>query len=143
MAARHRGDELIVQVFDTGIGIAPEQQEEVFKEFHQLGNLERDRQKGLGLGLAIAKGLAQNMLARIELRSQPGKGSVFSLCLSAWKPAQEPAVISLRSGGWNADQLANTAPLTHAAVASETLPPATHSSFHSAFRSLRVLDRGR
>ncbi len=83
VCARRRGVQVIVQVMDTGVGIAPEHREEVFKEFRQLGNEERDRQKGLGLGLAIAKGLAQSMGARIELSSRLGHGSVFTLCLPA------------------------------------------------------------
>jgi two-component system, sensor histidine kinase len=83
VCARRRGAQVIVQVMDTGVGIAPEHREEVFKEFRQLGNEERDRQKGLGLGLAIAKGLAQSMGARIELSSRLGHGSVFTLSLPA------------------------------------------------------------
>jgi len=77
------------QVCGTGIGIAAHQHDDIFKEFHQLGNDECDRQKGLGLGsgLAIAKGLAVSMGARITLMSQPGRGSVFSL----WLPKAEPA----------------------------------------------------
>ncbi|NJS36584.1 MAG: hypothetical protein HC765_09440 [Brachymonas sp.] len=51
IAVRSRGQELCLQVWDTGIGIAAEQHEVIFKEFHQLGNEERDRQKGLGAGL--------------------------------------------------------------------------------------------
>ena len=47
----------------------------------QLGNDERDRQKGLGLGLAIARGLAVSMDARITLNSRLGRGSIFSLWL--------------------------------------------------------------
>jgi two-component system, sensor histidine kinase len=81
ICARRRGIQVIVQVMDTGVGIAAEHWQEVFKEFRQLGNEERDRQKGLGLGLAIAKGLAQSMGARIELNSRLGHGSVFTLCL--------------------------------------------------------------
>jgi len=51
IGCRLRGDTVWVEVYDTGIGIAPENQQDIFKEFHQLGNPERDRRKGLGLGL--------------------------------------------------------------------------------------------
>lgn len=81
VCARRRASQVVVQVMDTGVGIAREHWEDVFKEFRQLGNEERDRQKGLGLGLAIAKGLAQSMGSRIELNSRLGHGSVFTLCL--------------------------------------------------------------
>ena len=73
--------EVCVEVWDTGIGIAPEHQQEVFREFYQLGNAERDQRQGLGLGLAIVDGLARKMQARVSLRSQPQRGSVFRLHL--------------------------------------------------------------
>jgi signal transduction histidine kinase len=81
VACRRRGGEAVVEVWDTGIGIAPQQQREVFREFQQLGNPERDRRKGLGLGLAIADGLARRMGHGLSLRSVPGRGSVFRLAL--------------------------------------------------------------
>lgn len=75
------GQEICLEVWDTGIGIAPENQQEVFREFYQLGNPERDQTKGLGLGLAIVDGLARRMGARVSLSSRLGKGSVFRLHL--------------------------------------------------------------
>jgi signal transduction histidine kinase len=79
VACRKRGERLLIEVFDTGIGIAPDHQREVFREFHQLGNPERDRHKGLGLGLAIADGLARSMELQLSVNSQPGRGSVFRI----------------------------------------------------------------
>jgi CheY-like chemotaxis protein len=81
VACRKRGPFAVLEVWDTGIGIAPGQQAEVFKEFHQLGNPERDRHKGLGLGLAIAQGLAKTLGHTLSLRSIPQRGSVFRLSL--------------------------------------------------------------
>lgn len=81
LACRQRGDQAVLEVWDTGIGIAPEHQKEVFREFHQLGNPERDRRKGLGLGLAIAEGLARTLGHDLSLVSIPDKGSVFRLSL--------------------------------------------------------------
>lgn len=72
---------LSVEVWDSGIGIADENQQEVFREFHQLGNPERDQRKGLGLGLAIAEGLASGLGHSLKLASTLGRGSVFSLSL--------------------------------------------------------------
>ncbi|MBV8681062.1 MAG: hybrid sensor histidine kinase/response regulator [Aquitalea sp.] len=79
IGCRHRHEQLLIEVWDSGIGIPRSQQQEVFREFHQLGNPERDRRKGLGLGLAIVRGLAQTMGLRVELQSRPGRGSVFRL----------------------------------------------------------------
>ena len=81
LGARLRGDSVLLQVWDTGIGIAPEKHAEVFEEFLQLDNPERDQRKGLGMGLAIAAGLARSLQARITLASRPGRGSVFSIVL--------------------------------------------------------------
>ncbi len=81
VACRKRGQLAVLEVWDTGMGIAPEQQAEVFKEFHQLGNPERDRRKGLGLGLAIAQGLCKTLGHELNLQSQPQRGSVFRLTL--------------------------------------------------------------
>ena len=79
VACRQRGDKVWVEVCDTGIGIAPENHQDLFRKFHQLGNPERDRRKGLGLGLAIVQGLTHTLGHRIMLSSKPGRGSVFRL----------------------------------------------------------------
>lgn len=92
IACRPRSGMLVVEVHDTGIGIAPEHLEEVFREFHQLGNPERDRRKGLGLGLAIAKGLADACGHSLSLASRPGRGSTFRLTLPLTPAAALPAV---------------------------------------------------
>src|SRR3984885_6595185 len=77
-----RGNRLRVEVCDTGRGIPLDQQREVFREFFQLGHLERDRAKGLGLGLAIVDRLAKLLDCAVILRSEPGKGSVFKLSVA-------------------------------------------------------------
>ena len=81
VACRRRGNEAVLEVWDTGIGIPASHQREVFREFHQLGNPERDRCKGLGLGLAIADGLARTLGHPLTLISTPQRGSVFRLTL--------------------------------------------------------------
>ncbi|HAF43723.1 MAG TPA: hybrid sensor histidine kinase/response regulator [Gallionellaceae bacterium] len=81
VACRQRSGQAVLEIWDTGIGIAPEFQQEVFREFYQLGNPERDRNKGLGLGLAISEGLARTLGHRLELVSKPNRGSVFRLYL--------------------------------------------------------------
>lgn len=91
-ACRRRGDQAVVEVWDTGIGIDQSQQQGIFREFHQLGNPERDRRKGLGLGLAVAQGLAKLLGHDLSLSSRPGRGSVFRLTLplSSVAVVQEP-----------------------------------------------------
>jgi len=89
VGCRRRGDQAVLEVWDTGIGIEPAQHQTIFQEFHQLGNPERDRTKGLGLGLAIVQGLARAMGATVSLVSRPGRGSVFRLGLPL---SQEEAV---------------------------------------------------
>jgi signal transduction histidine kinase len=74
-----RGVTLSIQVWDTGRGIPPAEQEEVFKEFYQVGNPERDRTKGVGLGLAIVRRLTALLDHPLTLRSQPARGTVFML----------------------------------------------------------------
>ena len=87
IACRTRSKRLALEVWDTGAGIPVQQWDEIFKEFHQLGNPERDRRKGLGLGLAIVQRLAREMKTSVELRSHPGRGSVFRLWLDRWQGA--------------------------------------------------------
>jgi len=81
LACRRRGRKAVVEVWDTGIGIDAAHHQTIFKAFHQLGNPERDRHKGLGLGLSIVEGLARTMSVDVGLRSVPGRGSVFRLSL--------------------------------------------------------------
>lgn len=81
VSCRKRGTEALLEVWDTGIGIATADQQAVFGEFFQLGNPELDIQKGLGLGLAIADSLARALNHRLTLASKPHRGSVFRLYL--------------------------------------------------------------
>ena len=70
-----------IRVSDTGIGIAPEHLPNIFDEFFQLRNPERDRNKGTGLGLTICKRLVDAMGGRLSVVSQPGAGSTFTVTL--------------------------------------------------------------
>ncbi|MGF7173161.1 hybrid sensor histidine kinase/response regulator [Azospirillum doebereinerae] len=79
IGCRRRGPVLRIEVWDTGIGIPPDQQEEIFQEFVQVGNASRNRDQGLGLGLAVVRRLSAMLGHRIDLRSIPGRGSVFAV----------------------------------------------------------------
>lgn len=81
VACRRRASGAVLEVWDTGIGIDPSQHQNIFQEFLQLGNSERDHRKGLGLGLAITEGLARQLEHPLSLASIPGRGSVFRLAL--------------------------------------------------------------
>ncbi len=81
IAARLRGDALLLEVWDTGVGIAPEHLPHLFEEFYQVGNRARDRRKGLGLGLAVAKRRAALLKHPMAVRSRLGRGTVVRLTL--------------------------------------------------------------
>ena len=91
VSCRRRGDRLLLQVWDTGVGIPAHELTRIFEEFYQVadsGVVAPQQRKGLGLGLAIVKRLADLMAAPLTLRSQPGRGTVFSLDLPLGKAAR-------------------------------------------------------
>jgi signal transduction histidine kinase len=93
LGCRRKGSDLVFYVCDTGIGVSQDDQDVIFQEFRQVGNRERDRRKGLGLGLAICERISQLLNTRIELTSEVNKGSVFSFKLpqadSSYKEQKE------------------------------------------------------
>jgi signal transduction histidine kinase len=92
VGTRRRGRDVSLEVWDTGIGIPADQQARVFEEFYQLANPERNSKKGLGLGLSIVKRLVNLLGAQVDLRSVPGRGSVFKVRLPLGvRPAPDPA----------------------------------------------------
>lgn len=81
IGARRRGDQILLLVGDTGIGIEPAQQAAIFEEFYQVGNSNRDFTAGTGVGLAMVRRLVDILGHRIRLRSVVGRGSLFTVVL--------------------------------------------------------------
>src|SRR5690606_8596630 len=92
VACRRRGPTAHIEVWDTGIGIPAEQHERIFEEFYQLDNPERDRTRGLGLGLATVRRVARLLGHELHLRSIPGRGSRFTLEVPLADPAKVASI---------------------------------------------------
>ncbi len=79
LGCRRRQGSLIIEIWDTGIGIPADELDAIFNEYHQIDNGARERNRGLGLGLSIVQRLAIFLGYRVSVRSRVGKGSVFSI----------------------------------------------------------------
>ena len=87
---RHRGT-LSIEVWDTGVGIPENELAAIFEEYHQLDNAARERERGLGLGLAIVQRLGKLLGLKVRVRSVPGRGSMFAIDIDL-RPRDEPAL---------------------------------------------------
>ncbi|HEX6137781.1 MAG TPA: ATP-binding protein [Casimicrobiaceae bacterium] len=87
IGCRRRGSGYALEIWDSGAGIAAAELERIFEEFYQAGNPARDRTRGLGLGLAIVRRLAELLGHPIEVASRPGRGSVFRVLVPAGERA--------------------------------------------------------
>ena len=81
-----------ISITDNGKGIAEDEHSAIFSEYYQLGNPERDRSKGLGLGLSIVKRLSQLLDLSVELDSTLGAGTQFKLVVPAGEPTSTPVI---------------------------------------------------
>ncbi len=81
LSAHLQGEDIVVGVTDSGIGIAPGDQQKVFEKFKQVGDTLTDKPKGTGLGLPICKEIVEYHGGRLWVESEPGKGSTFSFTL--------------------------------------------------------------
>jgi CheY-like chemotaxis protein/anti-sigma regulatory factor (Ser/Thr protein kinase) len=88
--------QICLVVADTGIGIAADHQDLVFQEFSQVANQLQVRAKGTGLGLPLSRRLAELLGGTLTLRSVPGEGSVFTLCIPVTPSASvaSPGVVA-------------------------------------------------
>lgn len=91
--ARTRTDRICLEVWDTGIGIADNELPKIFDEFYQVSNSGRDRTKGLGMGLAIVKRLVMLMGHELEVKSRPGRGTVFRVLLAPTELADMDSMV--------------------------------------------------
>ena len=82
LGCRRLGDKVRIEVWDNGPGIPADKQEAIFDEFSRLDHSRTAREQGLGLGLAIARGIALVLGHNLTLRSWPGAGSVFAITLN-------------------------------------------------------------
>ncbi len=85
LGCRRRGNRLAVEVWDTGLGIPAESLDAVFEEFHRLDPGDATR-FGLGIGLYVVRRFAELLAHPVEVRSQPGEGTVFALLVPACRP---------------------------------------------------------
>jgi signal transduction histidine kinase len=90
---RTRSNRTSIEVWDTGIGIRADELPRIFDEFYQVGNVARDRTRGLGMGLSIVKRLVKLLGHELEVRSVPGRGSVFRVLLAPTELAEMPNVV--------------------------------------------------
>ena len=96
------GEAVVFSVADTGIGIAPEDQERIFQEFGQIDGPIQRRVRGTGLGLPLSRKLATLLGGTLTVESEPGVGSTFSATIPVTYVAPEPAPAA---GEWVADPL--------------------------------------
>ncbi|HTZ00034.1 MAG TPA: ATP-binding protein, partial [Rhodocyclaceae bacterium] len=89
VGVRRCGERVRIEVWDTGVGIAAEHLPHLFQEFYQVDNPERDAAKGLGLGLSIVNRLSRILGHEVRVKSQPGRGTVFSVELPRASPQSE------------------------------------------------------
>jgi signal transduction histidine kinase len=95
VGCRPRGDALRIEVWDTGAGVPPDQHEKIFGEFYRLGEPDRDRRAGLGLGLAIVERACRLLGHRVDVKSVPGKGSCFAVTVPIMTAPEKVAVPAL------------------------------------------------
>lgn len=90
VSAEMQGDHVVFRVEDTGIGVASADHERIFEEFVQISGKIQNRVRGTGLGLPLSRKLAELLGGSLQVESEPGVGSIFSLILPAQYEVQEP-----------------------------------------------------
>ncbi|GGK72809.1 hybrid sensor histidine kinase/response regulator [Amphritea balenae] len=88
LGCRRQGNNLQIEAWDTGVGIAEDKLGEVFEEFRRIDNPKHSQVDGLGLGLAITERIARMLQHTLNVRSWPGKGTVFSVNVPLGDPGK-------------------------------------------------------
>lgn len=97
VSARQRGDKVLLQVWDTGMGISEPDLLHIFDEFYQVANPQRSREAGLGLGLSICQRTMSLLGGEVTCRSRVGRGSVFELSLPLNGKPREIAPLPIKN----------------------------------------------
>ncbi len=92
IGVRRRGEDVVVQVSDRGVGIPADKLSDIFVEFHQLDNPARDRRRGLGLGLAIVERVIALLGHRLDVKSEVGRGTSFFVTLPRDELVVQPVI---------------------------------------------------
>nr|WP_272904300.1 chemotaxis protein CheB [Xanthobacter agilis] len=109
VGCRRHGSRLRIEVWDTGIGIPATELQAIFEEYHQLHNAARERNLGLGLGLSIVQRLGLLLDHPVNVRSLPGRGSVFSIDVARAHSVPEPQAAEHASEGRIQEQVGRKA----------------------------------
>jgi len=117
LRARQRGQHVVLQVWDSGIGIARDERARIFDDYYQVSNPARRLRDGLGLGLGLVRRLAQGGGYRLTVRSRPGRGSCFTLAVPLGRAPHESDSLGVDSDG-------PTVPECDSTRAAIPLPPA-------------------
>jgi Na+/proline symporter/signal transduction histidine kinase len=107
LGVRRKGGQLSLEVWDRGPGIPEDKRQVIFEEFKRLDSHQTRAEKGLGLGLAIADGLCRVLGHTLQVRSWPGKGSVFSVTvpLARTQAVIQPVAVEPKRAALNGTQV--------------------------------------
>ena len=94
-------DQVKVSIIDTGIGIPDTDMDTIFNEFYQIHNPQRDRSKGLGLGLSIVRRLVDLMSLELNVTSSKSNGTTFSVSFPTGDVTQISNIPIVNTGGWD------------------------------------------
>jgi signal transduction histidine kinase/ActR/RegA family two-component response regulator len=87
VGARRRGDALLIEVWDSGVGIPSDERRRIFEEFHRIDSANPRGERGMGLGLAIVERACRLLGHSVDIRSAEGEGSVFTVTVPLGDPA--------------------------------------------------------